>query len=180
MHVDERRGRHHGEEVNALRAPRGRDHGNDRRHERGGGQTLAEFAIALIPFLFMLMGVVDLGRGIYTNNGVSQAAREIARVVSVHQCTGPCASGTYSAEALGVITVQKRLIPGLTNAGISVKCTDITNTLVTIAPGSICPPGDYIQVTVTASFGLVTPLLPVPNPYTLKSIAHVQVQAPDS
>ena len=43
--------------------------------EREGGQALVEFSLALIPFLFMLMGVVDLGRGIYTSNGVAQAAR---------------------------------------------------------------------------------------------------------
>jgi hypothetical protein len=47
-----------------------------RRDDRG--QALVEFSIVLIPFLFLLMGVIDLGRGIYVNNGVTQAAREIA------------------------------------------------------------------------------------------------------
>ena len=42
-------------------------------------------AFALIIFLLLLFGVVDLGRGIYQFNGVSQAAREIARVTSVHR-----------------------------------------------------------------------------------------------
>ena len=145
------------------------------RQGREAGQTLAEFALALIPFLFILMGVVDLGRGIYTNNGVSQAAREIARVVSVHQCTGPCASGTFSAEARAVIDTQKKLIPGLTDAGVSVNCVDINNSSVTVGSGSICPPDDFIRVTVSASFRLVTPFLPVPNPFGFSSIAHVRV-----
>ncbi len=160
-----------------MSAPHARRPGRDRRHERGTGQALPEFALVLIPFLYLLMAVVDLGRGIYTNNGVSQAGREIARVVSVHQCAGPCASGTFSAEARAVITTQKRLIPGLTDAGIKVECTDVEDTPVTIPAVSTakCAPGHYIRVTVTASFGLVTPLLPVPNPYTLQSTAHVQV-----
>ena len=37
-----------------------------------------------IPFLILLMGVFDLGRGIYTMNGTSEAAREITRVTIVH------------------------------------------------------------------------------------------------
>jgi len=141
--------------------------------EPSTGQTLAEFAIALIPFLFILMGVVDLGRGIYTNNGVSQAAREIARVVSVHQCTGPCTSGTYASEATAVINTQEKLIPGLVDSGVAVDCVDVTNAAVTV--DTICPPGDYIRVTVSASFRLVTPFLPLPNPFSFSSIAHVQV-----
>ena len=37
--------------------------------------------------LFMAeMGIVDLGRGIYMYNGVNHAARELARVTSVHLC----------------------------------------------------------------------------------------------
>jgi Flp pilus assembly protein TadG len=146
-----------------------------RRRERGAGQTLVEFSLALIPFLFVLMGIVDLGRGIYTSNGVSQAAREIARAVSVHQCSGPCATGNYSAAAQAAINTQKKLIPGLIESGITVECTNVEDTTVTIAAGNICPPGDYIRVTISASFRLVTPFLPVPNPFGLQAIAHVQV-----
>ena len=56
---------------------------------RRSGQALVEFAIAVIPFLMLLMAVVDLGRGIYMLNGTSEAARDIARVTSVHQWTTP-------------------------------------------------------------------------------------------
>jgi len=143
--------------------------------EHASGQTLVEFSLALIPFLFVLMGIVDLGRGIYTSNGVSQAAREIARAVSVHQCSGPCATGNYSTEAQAVITTQKKLVPGLTESGITDDCTNVEDTSVTVDAGKICPPGKYIRVTVSASFRLVTPFLPVPNPFGLQAIAHVQV-----
>jgi Flp pilus assembly protein TadG len=151
------------------------------RRRRAAGQTLVEFSLALIPFLFLLMGTVDLGRGIYTNNGVAQAAREIARVTSVHQCVAPCSNLTWSAETLAVVNTQKQLVPGLANEEITISCTDITDTAIAVADGKFCPPDQYIRVTTSVSFSVVTPLLPVPNPMTFSSTAHVQttqVQAP--
>jgi Flp pilus assembly protein TadG len=141
------------------------------------GQSLVEFSLALIPFLFLLMAVFDLGRGIYTNNSVAQAAREIARVTSVHQCTGPCTSATWSAEMIEVIGAQKAMMPGLQNSHIAIDCVDIANTAQTVV--NFCAPGDYIRVTVAMSFGLVTPLLPVPNPFPVTSTSHVQVPKPN-
>ena len=143
--------------------------------ERQRGQTLVEFSLALIPFLFLMMGTLDLGRGIYTNNGVAQAAREIARVTIVHQCTGPCSSATWSTQTLAVINTQKGLVPGLATSGITIDCVDITDTVWTVAAGASCPAGDFIRVTTSVTFRLVTPLLPVPNPMTLTSVAHEQV-----
>ena len=55
---------------------------------RRQGQAVVEFALAVIPFLILLMGVIDLGRGIYTMNGTSEAARDIARVTIVHLTSG--------------------------------------------------------------------------------------------
>ena len=78
------------------------------------GQALVEFSLAIIVFLMLLMGVFDLGMGIYKFNGVSQAAREIARAASVHPCTNPdaCTLGD-SAEVAAVVATQKALVPGL-------------------------------------------------------------------
>jgi Flp pilus assembly protein TadG len=154
--------------VSALRRPR---RAGDRARE--GGQTLVEFSLALIPFLFMLMGVIDLGRGIYTNNGVAQAAREIARAASVHQCVGACSSLTWSAEIHEAVDTQRALVPGLTATNVTIDCVTIGNTPVTV--DEICPPDNYIRVNVSMSFRLVTPLLPIPNPFTVSSTAHVQV-----
>lgn len=124
----------------------------------------------------MLMGVVDLGRGIYTSNGVAQAAREIARTASVHQCIGPCSSATWSTETVQTINTQRALVPGLTASSVTVDCVDVTDTAVTVPSGESCLAGDYVRVQVNVSFRLVTPFLPVPNPLTVTSTAHVQVQ----
>lgn len=145
-----------------------------RRDKRQRGQALVEFSLALIPFLFLLMGTIDLGRGIYTNNGVAQAAREIARVTSVHQCLGPCTSATWSAETLAVVNTQKQLVPGLANSGVTIECSDMADATVTVAAGAFCPADDFIRVTATVSFSVITPLLPVPRPMTFSSIAHIQ------
>jgi hypothetical protein len=145
-----------------------------RGRDRDRGQTLVEFSLALIPFLFMLMAVLDLGRGIYTNNGVAQAAREIARAASVHQCTGVCTPATWSAEILEVVNAQKALVPGLTNSGITIDCVNIGDNPEAVDDDN-CPPNEFIRVRTRVTFGLITPLLPIPNPFTVTSTAHVQV-----
>jgi Flp pilus assembly protein TadG len=127
----------------------------------------------LIPFLFLLMGVVDLGRGIYMNNGVAQAAREIARTTSVHPCTGtPCTLGN-SAETAAVIATQRRLVPGLAGSAASIAfvCTDIKDVVV---PGT-CTTPNFVRVRVTVPFSVLTPVLSMVAPATLSSTAHVQV-----
>jgi hypothetical protein len=53
-----------------------------RRDQRG--QALMEFAIVLPVFLAILLGMIDIGRGVWANNTVANAAREAARYASVH------------------------------------------------------------------------------------------------
>jgi Flp pilus assembly protein TadG len=48
-----------------------------------GGQTLVEFALVLPIFFLLLFGVIDMGRFVYMNSTLSQAAREAARVGAV-------------------------------------------------------------------------------------------------
>ena len=56
----------------------------NRRRERSLGQGLAEFGLVLPVFLAILIGMVDLGRAVWANNAVANAAREAARFASVH------------------------------------------------------------------------------------------------
>lgn len=46
----------------------------------GRGQGLVEFALVLPVFLLILFGLIDVGRYVYLNSVLSQAAREAARV----------------------------------------------------------------------------------------------------
>lgn len=89
---------------------------NRLRRRRDRGQALVEFALALIPFLLLLMAVFDFGRAIYIYNGVSQAAREVARTASVWPNEDPINPVGYSVTAQKTIGTQQALIPGLTIA----------------------------------------------------------------
>lgn len=152
--------------MKTLTLPPGR-----RPRTRQRGQALAEFALVLVPFMLLLLGLFDMGRGIYTYNAVSQAAREIARVTSVHAYDSCCDLGT-SVEATAVKDDQKAQVPGLTDDQITIDCVDIADTVIADA---ICRPGDYIRVTVAVPFDPVTPLLGQLGPFTLSSVSRIQI-----
>jgi hypothetical protein len=54
-----------------------------RRRPRTPGQSLVEFALVLPVFFLLLFGLIDMGRYVYLNSTLSQAAREGARVGAV-------------------------------------------------------------------------------------------------
>ncbi len=78
-----RPGQHHphGAPVIAQMRRRGREPGRGRRRHRG--QALVEFALVLPIFVLILFGLIDVGRLVYLNSTLSQAAREGARLGSV-------------------------------------------------------------------------------------------------
>jgi len=145
------------------------------RHDAARGQGLVEFSMTIIVFLVILMGVVDFGMAIYKYNGVSQAAREIARVTSVHPCAVPgaltCAPGTStSAETQAVIDVQKGLVPGLEDPTFT--CIDPTG-----APASPCDfSQDSVRVEIEAPYQPMTPLLGLTGTWTMKGSSSAQIQ----
>jgi Flp pilus assembly protein TadG len=51
---------------------------------RDHGQSLVEFALVLPIFLAILIGMVDIGRAVWANNAVANAAREATRYAVVH------------------------------------------------------------------------------------------------
>jgi Flp pilus assembly protein TadG len=55
------------------------------RSHRSAGQSLAEFALVLPIFLLIVMALFDLGRGVFIYNGLTNAAREAARLAIVNQ-----------------------------------------------------------------------------------------------
>jgi Flp pilus assembly protein TadG len=141
-----------------------------RRGNRERGQSLPEFALVLIPFLLLLMGIFDLGRGIYTYNAAAQAAREIARSASVDLQNGASSVGSGS-ETIKVRNLQKKLVPGLTDSGIQISCVDIEDNPLTTA----CHSGDFVRVRITVTYRPVTPLLGLAGPIQLVSVSHLEV-----
>ena len=129
---------------------------------REGGQALVEFALAITVFLMLLLGVFDLGRGIYTYNGLAQSAREIARVTSVH-LGNPVGTSTATAER---VAVQRGLTPGMGNPTFT--CVDLYGVAAT------CGSDSYVQVTVSATYAPIS-LLGIGGPITLSSSSSVQI-----
>lgn len=137
------------------------------------GQALVEFSLAIIVFLVMIMGIFDLGRAIFAYNGVSEAAREIARRAAVY----PYDAITSGNDDLGssdqvrdTIDTQRALVPGMADlspGSPDFECVDIEGNPST---NTVCSKGDfkdYVKVTVTATYQPITPLIGVFGPITL-------------
>jgi Flp pilus assembly protein TadG len=132
------------------------------------GQSVVEFSIAVTVFLMLLMAVFDFGRGIYMYNGVSQAAREVARTASVHQ-----GKTDWSAEAKSTIATQKGLVPGLAlPLWTCVASTDASNAAGTSGE---CDEGSYVVVTARATY---TPVSLLGFLGTIKVEAKSRIQVP--
>ena len=147
-----------------------------RRSGRNRGQSLVEFSLVLIPFTFLIMGIFDLGRGIYMMNGTAEAAREIARVTSVHSgCpinAVSCDLGS-STQTADVVDTQKGLVPGLTiDTSTDIACVDINDT---VKADNTCRWGvDYVRVRVTSSFSPITPIVSMFGDHVFESYSRVR------
>jgi len=129
---------------------------------------MVEFALVLPIFLMLLLAVFDLGRMIYMFNGVAEAARELARVTSVHPGT-PGALGSTTQTA-SVLAAQKGLIPNLGNPTFT--CVDIDGSSVT----ETCVAGMQVKVVILAPYRPVTPVLSLIGTIDLKSSSTFSIQ----
>ena len=108
-----------------------------RKDIKNNGQSLAELAISLPLLLLVVMGIFDLGRGIFYYSTIHNAAREGARYGAVDHCD---TAGIQSV----VETHAYSLLEGLT--------VDDTIMYFDAKP-------ERIVVTVTYTFEAITPLI---------------------
>ena len=143
--------------------------------KRSRGQALVEFSLALVVFVLLVMAVFDFGRAIFTFNGVSQAAREIARTTSVHLGGDDDAELGSSQETNETFVVQRALVPGLTFAWqTDVTCVDGNG--VAHAARDPCVAGvDYVKVRVSAPYRPVTPLLNFLGQFTFEGFSTIRI-----
>jgi hypothetical protein len=137
----------------------------DRRRMRG--QTLVEFSLGIIVFLTVLTALIDLARAAYIYNGVSEAAREIARVTSLHPGSGSLGTST---ETAATVATEQGIVPGLTVS--SYACVDLAGSAVS----GTCQPGSWVRVTVIAAFQPVLPLLAAFGPINVASVSSARIQ----
>ena len=134
--------------------------------DRQRGQALVEFSLTFLVFVTLLMGLVDLARGVYAFNGVAQAAREIARATSVHPGTASLGDSPQTAAALAT---QQGLVPGLGTPTFA--CVDIDGSAITAS----CVPGDWVKVTIAATYRPITPVVGFLGTVTLQSSSSVEI-----
>ncbi len=139
--------------------------GRGRRRSRG--QSLVEFAIGITVFLTILIGLIDLARAAFLYNGVSDAARELARVTSLHPGSPTLGSSSQTSTVLGT---ERKLVPGLTVTSYS--CVDLAGTAIT----GLCRPGSWVRVAVQTSFTPVLPLLSAFGPITFNTSSSAKIQ----
>lgn len=97
------------------------------------GQSFVEF-VFILPFLvFLVLAIVQFGKGFHDYITITDAARVGAREAAVHRTTA-CSSATTKINSLGVIP------PG--------------STIACIAGANV---GDPVEVTITSSFSVGLP-----------------------
>ena len=146
---------------------RSRRTGASAKGERARGQALVEFAISITVFLMLLMAIFDFGRAIYTSNGLSQAAREIARAASVHQ-----GETDWSDEAKATIATQKALVPGLTVP--LWKCVSGRDGNDSAGATERCDESQYVVVTARSTYTPIS-LLGFLGTINLEAKSRIQV-----
>jgi Flp pilus assembly protein TadG len=121
------------------------------------GQTLAEFALLVPVFFFVLIGIVDLASVIYTYSQVAYSASAGARWASVRGSTYACSTCTPTGPAAaGDVTTYVRGVGTWPNAGSAA-------TVSTTWTGNGCQggisncPGSIVQVSVQYSYQLGLP-----------------------
>jgi Flp pilus assembly protein TadG len=119
------------------------------------GQVLAEFAVCSLAALTMLLGTIDLARGIYTYHLVSEGARLATRYAIVNGAAS-CAGGSpdpllayVTSESWGITASQLAVTTSC--PGGNTGCTSS----VTPFNGSGC----LVSVNVVYTFHFLTPLV---------------------
>jgi Flp pilus assembly protein TadG len=78
-----------------------------RRRGRQRGQALVEFAVVMPVIVFAILGLLDLGRAIYSYNTLAQSARQAARTAIVNQTEATVkATAIASGATLGLTTTN--------------------------------------------------------------------------
>jgi Flp pilus assembly protein TadG len=138
---------------------------------RGRGQALAEFALVLPIFLLMLLAVFDVGRAVFAYNGITNAAREGARLAIVNQTTASITTRVTDQSPGAPVTVCVVLLaPGQT-----------TNDCATTPAGNRCatPPqlGCVASVQVATQYRAITPVVGnLIGPMTLTARSEVPIE----
>ena len=120
---------------------------------RSGGQAMVEYALGLMIFLSLIIGVVDFGRAFVTHNLLANTAREGARYGTIPGRT-EAEIISYASSKAGLpgitVTVENRGTPGSTTDPVVVSAS---STFVPITPliEQLCCSGGSLVLSARSS-----------------------------
>jgi PKD repeat protein len=125
------------------------------RRASSRGQSLVELALIAPVFLILLMTAIDLGRLMYSQITITNAAKEAALVASqggTWQANAPCSD--TNTVMCGALTEAQ-------DGFVIVEQTRVTLTPATCDPNEPYPAGGppTVSVEVTSPFNLLTPII---------------------
>lgn len=109
------------------------------------GQALVEFSLVFPLMLLLVFGLIDLGRLVYANNALAEAAREGARWGSVQ--------ARSSTDIAGIEAYTVGQVAGVGGVTATASC---------IKPGVVvlpCGQADTLQVQTHTDLGMITPVI---------------------
>lgn len=122
------------------------------------GQALVEFALILPVLVLILMGVFDLGRGVFAFNEISNAAREGGRTAIVNQnATDIVDRAVAQATSLDISTTAT--CTGGVPSGSSGVCATFYYPDLTTDCSATLAPGCVAVVRVKYTFTPITPII---------------------
>lgn len=119
-----------------------------KRHRRSAGQALVEFALTIPIFVVLLFALLDLGRLVYINNALAEAAREGARWGSVQGRSGTAAGMT------SIATHTTGMLAAVPSPTVTVTCQN--RNLNTVAT---CASDYFLTVQVSSQVSMLTPVI---------------------
>lgn len=141
------------------------------RRSQERGQALVEFALVLPVFLLLFFGIIDIGRLVYVNNAVAQAAREGSRWGAVADRTQ---ANNYPTN---IVNQTAGLMAAVPSPTVSIACfLPYDATFSNPVASGYCTAGDLLQVKVSSSVQMFTPVIgQLVGPITVASTSQVVV-----
>jgi Flp pilus assembly protein TadG len=130
------------------------------------GQTLVEFALIVPIFILMMVGIFDVGRAVYANSTINNAAHEAVRLAIVDQNMADVRDRAMS-QAVGV---------GVAPADVTVRWLNAD--YADLAPCNVTPvDGCTVEVTVEYQFTPATPMIgSLMGTITLQGVARQPIE----
>jgi Flp pilus assembly protein TadG len=113
------------------------------QEEASRGQSLVELALMFPLLLFILVGVLDLGRAYYAYVTITNAAREGAS----YGAGNPAVYDDNGQPSLNTAGICGQAVAEAAGSGFTISCSNVTVT----APNGL-DSGDNIVVSITANF----------------------------